>query len=98
MTTATKNTFDLASLFVFDNFEGDEQQHFFEEVGTLLFQSALMQHLSAISDIEAERFENFIESQIDTESFIDRLCLEFPLFEKTLTAQMQAFSSEVKNN
>ncbi len=94
--TATQSTQDLSSLFIFDNFEGEEQQAFLEEVGTLIFQSALMQHLSAISDIEAERFERFIETHIDTETFVDMLCLEFPLFEKVLTSEMRAFNSEMK--
>ena len=100
MTTATttKDTSDLSQLFIFENFEGEEQQHFLEEVGTLLFQSALMQHLAQVTDIEAERFESFIESHIDSDSFIDVLCLEFPQFEKTLTSEMRAFNSEIKNN
>lgn len=94
--TPTQTTSDLSSLFIFDNFDGDEQQAFLEEVGTLIFQSALMQHLSVISDIEAERFERFIETHIDTETFVDTLCLEFPQFEKVLTCEMRAFNSEMK--
>ena len=94
--TSTQTKSDLSSLFIFENFEGEEQQAFLEEVGTLIFQSALMQHLSAITDIEAERFEKFIESHIDTETFVDVLCLEFPLFEKVLTSEMRAFNSEIK--
>ncbi len=94
--TAIQTTTDISSLFIFDNFEGEEQQAFLEEVGTLIFQSALMQHLSTVTDIEAERFERFIETHIDSETFVDVLCLEFPLFEKVLTSEMRAFNSEMK--
>lgn len=97
MTPTTTTTTDLSSLFIFEDFEGQEQQDFLEEVGTLIFQSALMLHLSSITDMEAERFERFIESYIDTETFIDVLCLEFPQFEKVLTAEMRAFNAQLQS-
>lgn len=97
MTPTTTATQDLSSLFIFDDYEAQEQQDFLEEVGTLIFQSALMLYLSSVTDIEAERFERFIESHIDTEIFIDVLCLEFPEFEKILTSEMRAFNAEIKS-
>lgn len=97
MTPTTTTTSDLNSLFIFDDFEAEEQQSFLEEVGTLIFQSALMLHLSSVTDMEAERFERFVEKHIDTETFVDVLCLEFPQFEKILSAEMRAFNAEIKS-
>lgn len=94
-TTIKKEKADLANLFILDNFEGQAQDVYMEEIGTLVFQSALMQYMATQSDDDAKIFESFINENIESESFLEILFSEYPLFEKFLTAEMQAFQSEI---
>ena len=92
-TNTTQNNI-LADLFVFDNPEGEEQQAFLEEVGTLVFQSALMQYIFANDEKKVSEFEMFISDNVGTDSFMDSLCAEYPDFEKILRDEIIAFQTE----
>jgi len=94
-TTLKKPNIDLTNLFVFDNYEGEEQKTFMEEIGTLVFQSALMIYLVDLPEAQAEEFENFIRENIDSESFMEDLCVAYPTFATTLSLEMKAFCTEV---
>ncbi len=80
----------------FDDSEGSEQQVFLEEMGTLVFQSALMQQMTDMSEEEAKDFEGFINQNIGTDSFLEALCAEYPSFEKLLLEQMAELRGEIK--
>jgi hypothetical protein len=90
-TTTTQSQSLLASLFNFNNPEAEENSEYMEEIGTLVFQSALMMFLAEATPAEAEAFESFIEENISSESFIEELCQKFPEFEKLLSSEMNAF-------
>lgn len=94
-TTIKNKNADLANLFILDNFEGQAQDVYMEELGTLVFQSALMQYIATQSEDEAKIFESFVNQNIESESFLEILFSEYPLFEKFLTAEMQAFQAEI---
>lgn len=85
---------DISNLFVFDDAEGEEQQAFLEEVGTLVFQSALMRYLSDTPDEEAINFEEFVSENVTQESFVNLLCAEYPQFEVLLVQEMKNLSTE----
>lgn len=93
--TKVKPNIDITKLFTFNDFAGGEQQVFLADVGTLIFQSALMRYLALYPDSEVEEFENFIASNVNSDSFLDALCLEYPRFEELLVAEMIAFKSEI---
>jgi hypothetical protein len=95
-TTQVQNSIDPLKTLFLENPEGEDQQIFIEEMGTLVFQSALMQQMSNFSAEEAESFENFINNNIASDSFIDALCAEYPSFQQLLLQEMTALSSEVK--
>ena len=95
MKTQTKQTADLSKLFILDDYEGTEQQAFLDEVGTLVFQSALMQYLVTHDEAEVKIFEGYISEHIGAESFVDSLCVVFPEFEKVLLSEMTAFQQEI---
>jgi len=95
MTTKTQNTYDLRNLFVFTDNEGDGQKTFLEEVGTLVFQSALMRYLAEQTTSKGDNFENFIQTHVASETFIDELCRDYPEFEKLLNREMESFCNEV---
>lgn len=97
MNTTTQKKYDLSNLFVFSDYEGDVQKTFLEEVGTLVFQSALMRYLAEHTYNEAETFENFIQSHVASETFVEELCSDYPDFEELLNAEMRSFCREVKN-
>jgi hypothetical protein len=92
--TQIKNYNEISKLFVFDDVEGDEQQAFLEEVGTLVFQSALMKYLSEITEEESFQVEEFISENVTQESFINLLCAEYPQFEVLLVEEMKNLSGE----
>jgi hypothetical protein len=92
--TFTTQNSNLANLFSFTNPEGQEQQDFLEEVGTLVFQSALMQYIFANEESKIEEFEKFISDNVGSDSFMDSLCAEYPDFEKILRDEMIAFQTE----
>lgn len=94
-TTIKNKNADLANLFILDNFEGQAQDVYMEEIGTLVFQSALMQYIATQSEDDAKIFESFVNQNIESESFLEILFSKYPLFEKFLTAEMQAFQAEI---
>jgi hypothetical protein len=95
-TTQVQNSTDVLKAFFLEHPEGEEQQLFIEEMGTLVFQSALMQQMTIFSEAEAKSFEDFINNNIAEDSFIDALCAEYPSFQQLLLKEMSALSSEVK--
>ncbi|KKT79156.1 MAG: hypothetical protein UW75_C0024G0004 [Parcubacteria group bacterium GW2011_GWF2_44_8] len=92
--TTTQTTI-LPNLFTFDENKTEEAERFLEEVGTLVFQSALMRYLAAHTDEESSVFEVYVEEHVAQPSFMDDLCLEYPEFENFLKEEMMAFSSDV---
>lgn len=92
--TQTPQKNNLANLFVFSNPEGEDQQSFLEEVGTLVFQSALMKFIFVSDDAQVELFENFINENVSSDSFIEILCAQYPEFETILVSEMNAFQAE----
>jgi hypothetical protein len=93
-TTQTTNTATETTL---DELEGEEQQVFLEEVGTLVFQSALMRYLQVTEAGEAAAFETFVDAHVASESFMDELCAEYPEFRSLLTDEMAAFREDVNS-
>ena len=94
MTQTDTTNNNLANLFVFNNPEGEEQQAFLEEVGTIVFQSALMQFIFLNDKAAIEEFDNFLNDNVGSDSFIEVLCNEYPSFEKILRNEMIAFQTE----
>lgn len=75
---------------------GDEDNLLYaEELGTLVFQSALMNYLAGEEEANAKAFENFVEQHVSTESFLEDLCAEYPSFEKLLRAEMIILQQEL---
>jgi hypothetical protein len=93
-TDTIHNNNNLANLFVFDNPDGDEQQAFLEEVGTIVFQSALMQFIFLNDKASVEEFDKFLNDNVGSDSFMEILCTEYPNFEKILRDEMIAFQTE----
>jgi hypothetical protein len=90
-----KNNTNLASLFVFEDQENDDHLAYMEEIGTLIFQSALMQYLSTREEKDAKIFESFVVLNIDNTTFLESLCQEYPDFEIVLKEEILAFQTEI---
>lgn len=80
-----------------NNFQSAEAMMFTEEVGTLIFQSALMRYLSSESEEVAREFETYINLQVGSEKFIENLCTKYPNFSEILNFEMLAFKSELES-
>ncbi len=93
--TIIKKDVDIAALFVFDNPNGKERNAFMEEVGTIIFQSALMKYLIMVTDSKAKIFESFIFLNISNKNFVYLICKEYPEFESVLVSEIRAFQSEI---
>jgi len=79
----------------FQDPEGEAQQSFMEEVGTLVFQSALIKYFASTSEEVSSKFEVFINIHIGSEKFLELLSAEYPEFKEILEEEMLAFRSEV---
>jgi len=90
---ANRPDFSLA----INDFENEDHQAYMEEIGTLVFQSALMRFLVSESDEVAQSFENFIEKNVDSETFMQDLATEYPSFGQVLEEEMTAFSNQMKS-
>lgn len=89
------HTTTTASHFLPNAQAEDTPVSFIEEVGTLIFQSALMQQIVSLPEEKADAFNSFIENHIEHESFMEELIAEYPDFEKILEKELQAFQSEI---
>ncbi len=72
-----------------------EEETYAEELGTIVFQSALMQYLVSEDESQAAAFNAFIESHVETDSFLEDLCNEYPEFEKLLREEMLLLQKEL---
>ena len=77
-----------------NDYQSAEAMLFTEEVGTLVFQSALMKYLASESEEITREFEIYINLQIGSEKFIENLCAKYPQFGEILNSEMLAFRSE----
>ena len=72
-----------------------EEEIYAEELGTIVFQSALMQFLVAEEESQTSAFNSFIEAHVNTDSFLEDLCNEYPEFEKLLREEMLLLQKEL---
>lgn len=72
-----------------------EEDKYAEELGTIVFQSALMQYLVSEEEAKTIAFNSFIEDNVNTDSFLEDLCNEYPEFEKLLRAEMSLLQKEI---
>ena len=80
-----------------NDYQSAEAMMFTEEVGTLVFQSALMKYLASGSDEVTREFETYINLQVGSEKFIENLCTKYPTFGEILNFEMMAFKSELES-
>lgn len=72
-----------------------EEETYAEELGTIVFQSALMQYLVSEEEVKVTAFNAFIEAHVMTDSFLEDLCNEYPEFEKLLREEMLSLQREL---
>lgn len=78
-----------------NNATATEEETYAEELGTIVFQSALMQYLVSEDEAQATAFNAFIEAHVETDSFLEDLCNEYPEFEKLLRQEMLLLQKEL---
>lgn len=80
-----------------NDYTSNEAMLFTEEIGTLVFQSALMKYLVVESEETVREFETYINLQIGSNNFIETLCKKYPSFGEILNSEMLAFKSELQS-
>jgi len=78
------------------NLETEEAENFMNEVGTLVFQSALTKYLAVASEEAVREFETFINLQVNSEKFFENLQNSFPEFGAFLEEEALALNEEMK--
>ena len=72
-----------------------EEESYYEELATIVFQSALMRYLASEDEFKAEAFNVFIETHPNPDSFLEDLCNKYPEFEKLLREEMLLLQKEI---
>ncbi len=66
-----------------------------EEVGALVFESALVRFFADASIEETTMFEAYIAEHAADETFMADLCATFPEFEKLILAELEALGEDL---
>lgn len=77
--------------------ETEEAGEFVNEVGILIFQSALTKYLAIASDNEAREFEAFMNLQINSEDFFEKIQKTYPDFGIFLEEEARALNDEMNS-
>lgn len=67
-----------------------------EEIGVLVFQSALMRYVAEQEEARVESFQVYITEYADHEDFMIKLCVEYPDFEHILLDEMITLDRELR--
>jgi hypothetical protein len=76
---------------------GYEVEEYSDELGTLVFQSALMRYLSIQDSEGVATFEGYIDTHVTEENFLSDLCVEYPAFERILMEEMETLQAELQS-
>jgi hypothetical protein len=75
-----------------------DQDHelYAEEIGTLVFQSALMRFFTSAEPAVVAEFEAYVAEHAEQSDFLDTLCAKYPTFATMLTEEMSFLQAEIK--
>ncbi len=76
--------------------DSKDENVFAEELGTLVFQSALMQYLAEEDEEQSNQFESYIDAHVAEDNFLESLCSSYPRFEELLKQEITILRSELK--
>ncbi len=76
--------------------QNSEQEAALEEIGSVVFESALLQYMAEVSEEEAAAFETFIEAHVSDEDLIGSLAAAYPRFGEILQAEMAVLQTELQ--
>ncbi len=82
------------SLFQLQSVESAEDELFLVEMGTAIFQSALITYLAECKDKEADGLERFVDQNAGTQTFLEDLCKEYPDFADILAEEINRTRKE----
>ncbi len=80
-----------------NDIEQNEDPEYLEEIGNLVFQSALLRFLVEKEEAEAAEFEKFIEEHADEDDMIVSLFSQYPEFEKVFEEELKNLSKEMSS-
>lgn len=66
-----------------------------EEVGALVFESAIIQYFADSDKDQIEVFESYVTKNAAGETFMIDLCANFPEFEKLLIQEMEILNNDL---
>lgn len=75
--------------------EEAEERAFAEEVGSLIFQSALVRFIAEEEPATVASFETYVSTHAAEEDFLITLAAKFPNFQKFLTEEATLLENEI---
>ncbi len=91
MTTDNPNNQDRAETDV-----DSDTEELAEELGSIVFESALMQYLADAEEGETKAFEAYVDEHVSEDNFLEELCEKFPAFKECLGTEMAVMQADVK--
>jgi hypothetical protein len=79
-----------------ENIIDDAVVAFVEEAGLAAFESALIQYLADIEEEAAEKFEKYIETHSEADTFIEDLCADYSDFAALLKEEITELQADLK--
>ncbi len=74
----------------------EEQAMFFDRIGAMVIESAMLRFVVTLTQDARLSFEQWLEARQTNEDLIEAACETYPYFGELLTEEMQAFHSETK--
>lgn len=94
MDTHTTTEKDLSEVFGLDELSETERETYLAEVGTTLFESALLTFMLTLSEGERTDFEAFLSTAGEGSELMEKLVEAYPGFADELNAEIVRFRAE----
>lgn len=95
-TQPTKLSNDIESILGISDMLPEEQAMFFDRIGELVVESAVLRFVVTLTEDMRLAFEQWLEARQASEDLLQAACETYPHFGELLTEEMQAFHMETK--
>lgn len=73
-----------------------EEETIAEEIGDVVFQTALLQFLATLEEEAVNEFENFLKAIADKEDFMEQLFARYPELADILISESESLEIDIK--
>jgi hypothetical protein len=73
-----------------------DEELYLEEIGTVVFQNALMRYLASVEPLAVKEFETYVSEHAEKNDFIETLCTAYPEFAVILAEEASSLQAELQ--